>query len=176
MKTNIKARLKRALKTAENELQMAKDGWVTNGHFAIHRGVLISQGLDLPTEVSADDTFFRGLGIAVRDNGGADGPDCEKVKPTGSLHKVTVTRMLWESAESGTLVCVQGDSGAFSTFVKLDYLKLMADKPWGLELEGKDALSSLVGLEGSFIVMPVRPLDEAEGYSRLGFHIDRDAK
>ena len=165
-KTNIKVRLKRALKVSGQELQIAKDGWLTNGHFAIHRGLLISQGMELGA-VEDDRVFLAGLGIAVAPPDRC--PDLSKVTPKKNLTKVEVTRI--SHSTEGGMECSIVSGENFSSFVQTAYLELLGNDIYGTVLEGEDAMSALVGAGESFVVMPTRPPENAGEHFRISEHI-----
>ncbi|MCH7577309.1 MAG: hypothetical protein IH822_05895 [Chloroflexi bacterium] len=173
MDSSIKVRLKRALRVTERQLQIGKDGWLTNGHFAIHRGVLIAQGLKLG-EIDSDENVLSAMGVDVKHDDG--GPNCSKLKPKTNLVELEITRMSWQEPDVGTTVVIQSGTDGFSVFVQLVYLQLLADSPYGTKMVAEDAWSPLMPKgepwDGQFIVMPMKPpKGVADRYVRLGENI-----
>lgn len=156
---SIKQRVKQAMKNGD--VQFGKEGWITNGHFAVHRGVFIRQGLDLAREYSAeaDRSFFSGMGIT-----GAEfrvsKVEVDKVRPVKrGLIEFNATQFFLDTNGEPKRLFVSSEKKKPVALVNERYLGILDTQVELLKLWGHDLKSALINSDNpndaSYLVMPV---------------------
>ena len=156
---SIKVRLKKACKGKEVMISKC-GGWMTQGHFAIERSLLIEQGLVLPAEQGGDATFYKGLGLDLVGRN----PDVSKILEPLNQHKTVDLYVTEYLALHGplTMSILSGDE--VTAFVQTSYIDLVGE---GTIFEtyiskGDYGLLNVIrSKDERFVVMPVKKPDGA---------------
>lgn len=156
---SIKVRLKKALDGGPLGIAQG-GGWFTEGHWAIHRDVLIEQGLAL-SEPVIDALILKAMGFETE-----EGPTAKSAarifKQKGELIPFATTGVLFQSVFTSRLLhCKEHD---LNVWVQDYFLYLLCADPLGLTLyaqhppEGKQVDTALVDslTAPQFAVMPIR--------------------
>ena len=168
--SKIETRLRRAVNGGKfaTELRVGA-GYVTNGHWMIHRGELISQGLGFDEGPEHDVSVLRALKFTVCDDELTEKQASAVLPELDSNNVVTYepTRWLWESSERGvgTWRLVRESNGLRWSLVQDQYLALMADTETLVFLRptnGDQENTPLLVSNRRFCVMPVKKGGEYE--------------
>lgn len=156
---SIKVRLKKALDGGPLGIAQG-GGWITEGHWVIHRSILIQQGLDLG-EPDGDSAILTAMGFETE-----KGPTAKSVerivKQKGKLIPFKATGVLFQSVFTSRLLhCAEHD---LNVWVQDYFLRLLGEVPEELTLyakrppEGKQVDTALVDSlkDPQFAVMPIR--------------------
>ena len=163
---SMKVRLKKACKG--REMMISKDGkWLTEGHFAIHRGMLIEQGLELPEDTNNDGAVYKALGLNLIDRA----PDVDKILDSLKGH-ATVELLATEFRVVNELTLTILSSEDLTAFVQTMYIDLV---PVGTTFatyisrgDKGEAKNSIFSKVKRFIVMPVRnPKGARESFTQF---------
>lgn len=129
-RTNIKARLKRAVRGENGEVRglILGEHWISTGHWVIERGELIAQGLPLG-DAKDDAATLRGMGFDISGTTLTDLSVCRVIPDVSESSGVSYVATAWINTLEGPGPCrlLREEDGPRWCLVQVRYLELIGD-------------------------------------------------